>query len=74
MCDAETLDQCDRVIFKTEEELQDEKNNANILNMKEVFIPLNTCDSKDYECQRTKSKIFDEDYLMFDVLKAFKLV
>ena len=31
MCDAETMDQSDRGIFKTEEGLQDLKNNANIL-------------------------------------------
>ena len=73
MCDAETMDQSDRGIFKTEEGLQDLKNNANILTMEQFFSSQQcyTRDSKYRESERTKSKIIDEDYLKFDVLKAF---
>ena len=74
MCDAETIDACDNVVFKTDQELRDEKDTSRLSSMEEFFVPLNTRDAKYRDSERNKSVIVSEQSSMFDVLESFKMV
>ena len=74
MCDAETVDMCNKVVFKTDEELKDEKNTSRLSSMEEFFVPLNTRDAKYRDSERNKGTIVSEQSSMFDVLESFKMV
>lgn len=74
ICDAETLDHCDKMIFKTEDELkQERKKLSEMTHMEEFFIPINPRDPKYRENDKNEALIVDENSSIFNVLEAFKL-
>ena len=77
MCDASTLDQCDELIFKTQQDLeknQKEPVSTDIEEMEEFFIPINKNNNKYHMCERTKSTEVYDNQPRNDVLEAFKLI